>query len=75
VDAISFLIVAASRSAVAFYVQMLNPEDLIRGSVEGIPWRKNGAPTNRAGWVGLPTVEYTAPGPEGAARAREPETQ
>jgi hypothetical protein len=61
------LSIVSHRSAVTFYVQMLNPEDLIRGSVEGIPWRKNGAPTNRAGWVGLPTVVYTAPGFEGAA--------
>ena len=59
--------IVSRRAAVAFFVQVLNPEDLIRGSVEGIPWRKNGAPTNRAGWVGLPTVEYSAPGPEGAA--------
>jgi hypothetical protein len=59
--------IVSRRSAVVFFVQMLNPEDLIRGSVEDIPWSKNGAPSNRAGWAGLPTIEYTAPGPEGAA--------
>lgn len=59
--------IVSRRSAVMVFVQVLNPEDLIRGWVEGIPWRKNGAPTNRAGWTGLPTVEYTAPGPEGAS--------
>jgi hypothetical protein len=58
--------IVSHRAAVAFFVQVLNPEVLIRGSVEGIPWRKNGAPSDRAGWTGLPTIEYTAPGPEGA---------
>ena len=61
------LSIVSRRAAVAFFVQVLNPEDLIRGSVEGLPWRKNGAPSNRTGWTGLPTVEYTAPGPAGAA--------
>jgi hypothetical protein len=55
------------RSSVVFYVQVLNPESLIGGSVEGIPWEKNGALSDRAGWQGLPTVEYTAAGSEGAA--------
>jgi hypothetical protein len=59
--------IVSRRSAVVFYVQMLNPEDLIRGSVEGLAWYKNGGATRRVGWTGLPTVEYTAPGPEGAA--------
>jgi hypothetical protein len=59
--------IVSHRSALVFFVQILNPEVLIRGSVEGIPWRKNGAPSDRAGWTGLPTIEYTAPGPEGAA--------
>jgi hypothetical protein len=59
--------IVSRRSAVVFYVQVLNPADLIRGSVEGIPWEKNGAPSARAGWQGLPTVEYTAAGSEGAA--------
>ena len=58
---------ASSRSAVLFFVQVLNPGELIRGSVEGLPWNKNGAPSDRAGWTGLPTVQYSAPGPEGAA--------
>ncbi len=59
--------IVSRRAATVFFVQVLNPEDLIRGSVEGIPWRKNGPPSDRSGWAGLPTVEYTAPGPEGAA--------
>lgn len=59
--------IVSRRSAVIFFVQMLNPGDLIGGSVEGLHWNKNGAPTDRAGWTGLPTVQYTAPGPEGAS--------
>jgi hypothetical protein len=59
--------IVSRRAALVFFLQVLNPEVLIRGSVEGIPWRKNGAPSDRAGWTGLPTIEYTAPGPEGAA--------
>lgn len=59
--------IVSRRSAVIFFIQMLNPGDLIGGSVEGLTWRKNGAPTNRAGWTGLPTIQYTAPGPEGAS--------
>ena len=59
--------IVSRRAATVFFVQVMNPEDLIRGSVEGIPWRKNGPPSDRSGWAGLPTVEYTAPGPEGAA--------
>jgi len=59
--------IVSRRSAVMFVVQMLNPRDLISGSVEGLPWYKNGGLTRRAGWDGLPTVYYTAPGPEGAA--------
>ncbi len=58
--------IVSRRSAVVFFIQMLNPGDLIGGSVEGLQWRKNGAPTDRVGWAGLPTVQYTAPGPEGA---------
>jgi hypothetical protein len=59
--------IVSRRSAVVFYVQMLNPEDLIRGSVEGLAWYKNGGLSRRAGWTGLPTIQYSAPGPEGAA--------
>jgi len=59
--------IESRRSAVMFYVQMLNPEDLIGGSVEGLAWYKNAGRSKRAGWAGLPTIQYTAPGPEGAA--------
>jgi hypothetical protein len=59
--------IVSRRASVVFFIQVLNPEELIRGWVEGIPWSKNGAPSDRAGWTGLPTLEYTAPGPEGAA--------
>ncbi len=59
--------IVSRRSAVVFFIQVLNPGDLIGGSVEGLHWNKDGAPTDRAGWAGLPTVQYTAPGPEGAA--------
>lgn len=59
--------IVSRRSARVYFIQVLNPEELVRGWVEGVPWIKDGARSNRAGWTGLPTIEYTAPGPDGAA--------
>lgn len=59
--------IESRRAAVVFFIQVLNPDELKGGTVEGLAWRKNGSPSERAGWIGLPTIEYSAPGQAGAS--------
>jgi hypothetical protein len=58
--------IASRRGAQIFFIQMLNDRDVIRGSVEGIPWTREGGATDRAGWRGKPAIWYTCPGEDGA---------
>jgi hypothetical protein len=58
--------IASRRGAQTFFIQMLNDRDVIRGSVEGIPWTREGGATDRAGWRGKPAIIYTCPGDDGA---------
>jgi hypothetical protein len=58
--------IASRRGAQMFFIQMLNDSDVIRGSVEGIPWFREARATDRAGWRGKPSILYTCPGDDGA---------
>jgi hypothetical protein len=58
--------IASQRGGQIFLIQMLNARDVLRGSVEGLPWTQEGGATARDGFPRKQDILYTCPGEDGA---------